>query len=42
VYGENADEERDVRELAAADASELPAELQRVVERISRRERERR
>jgi hypothetical protein len=42
VYGEKADEQPDVCEPAAADASELPAELQALVERITRRERERR
>jgi hypothetical protein len=42
VYGEKGGNEPDALEPAAPDASELPAELQRVVERIARRERERR
>jgi hypothetical protein len=40
VYGEKADDEPHRREPPAADVSELPADLQRVVERIAQRERE--
>ena len=40
VYGEKEDGEPHRREPAAAGASELPEELQRVVERIVQRERE--
>jgi hypothetical protein len=38
VYGDKADEEPHRREPATAGASELPEELQRVVERIARSE----
>jgi hypothetical protein len=40
VYGEKDDGEPHRREPATAGASELPEELQQVVERIARRERE--
>jgi hypothetical protein len=40
VYGEKDDEKPHRREPATAGASELPEELQRIVERIARRENE--